>query len=64
MRKRIGIFYLSTQAGPGRVPLRLADGAVVWIRIEEIFSTRDVGEVLDMATPAADESVMNSHELN
>lgn len=60
--RRAGIFYYSTNPGAGRHPITLCDGGVIFVRIYEHLNVTLL-DALERATPDADESVMNTHEL-
>jgi hypothetical protein len=59
----VGIFYISLQSGAGRRPLPLPGLASnVFIRVE-VVDCAGLEEALNLASPAEDESVMNTHPV-
>ena len=61
---RVGIFYLSLSNptnDPRRQPIRVGD-QTVFVRVEE--TTGDLEDGLQVADPADDEAVMNTHPLD
>lgn len=59
MVEKIFAFYLSSEPRPDRYPVQLEDGTTVFVRGEWCQGT-DIVEALHRATPAYDETLLNT----